>query len=154
MIKLVRVDYRLLHGQVVFAWTNFVGADCILIACDEVAQNENRKSALRLAKPASCKLVFKSVAQAVQAINSGVTDKYKLLILVETIGDARKLCEGCPSIRTVNLGLSKQREGTREIGKAVYATPQEEEDLKALSQSGVVLEIKQAPNDKGEKLGD
>ena len=26
MIKLVRLDYRLLHGQVVFSWTGHVGA--------------------------------------------------------------------------------------------------------------------------------
>ena len=34
MIKLLRVDKRLLHGQVAFTWTASVGADCILIACD------------------------------------------------------------------------------------------------------------------------
>ena len=31
MIKLVRVDHRLLHGQVAFAWTKNLSVDCILI---------------------------------------------------------------------------------------------------------------------------
>lgn len=31
MIKLLRVDERLIHGQVAFAWTNSLKADCILI---------------------------------------------------------------------------------------------------------------------------
>mgnify|MGYP000803729213 CR=1 FL=1 len=31
MIKLLRVDHRLLHGQVAFSWKNAVEADCILI---------------------------------------------------------------------------------------------------------------------------
>ena len=35
-IKLLRVDHRLLHGQVAFSWKNAVEADCILIACDAV----------------------------------------------------------------------------------------------------------------------
>ena len=36
MIRLCRVDHRLLHGQVAFSWTNAVGADCILVASDSV----------------------------------------------------------------------------------------------------------------------
>lgn len=52
MIKLVRIDHRLLHGQVAFAWTKYLGTDCILIANDSVAQDELRMSALRLSKPA------------------------------------------------------------------------------------------------------
>jgi mannose/fructose/N-acetylgalactosamine-specific phosphotransferase system component IIB len=31
MIKLVRLDYRLLHGQVVFAWTGHVSAQRIIV---------------------------------------------------------------------------------------------------------------------------
>ena len=39
MLKLLRVDHRLLHGQVAFSWTQNLGADCILIANDDVPQN-------------------------------------------------------------------------------------------------------------------
>ena len=36
MIKLFRVDFRLLHGQIAFGWANMVGADCILLASDSL----------------------------------------------------------------------------------------------------------------------
>lgn len=42
MIKLCRVDHRLLHGQVAFSWSHALGADAILIVSDEVASNEVR----------------------------------------------------------------------------------------------------------------
>ena len=32
MLVGLRVDHRLLHGQVAFSWTSALGADCILIA--------------------------------------------------------------------------------------------------------------------------
>ena len=38
MIKITRVDERLVHGQVAFAWTNSLGADCILVVNDELRQ--------------------------------------------------------------------------------------------------------------------
>ena len=45
MIKLVRLDYRLLHGQVVFAWTGHTGAQRIIVVDDDAATDELKKSA-------------------------------------------------------------------------------------------------------------
>ncbi|SBJ32890.1 putative PTS permease [Klebsiella pneumoniae] len=50
MITLLRVDHRLLHGQVAFSWTQYVGADCILIANDSVPGDELRKTTIKLGK--------------------------------------------------------------------------------------------------------
>ena len=60
MIKLLRVDHRLLHGQVAFSWKNAVEADCILIACDAVMKDDLRKTSIKLAKPSGVKLVIRS----------------------------------------------------------------------------------------------
>ena len=83
MIVLVRVDHRLLHGQVVFTWTKSISTDCILIASDAVVKDELRMTALRLSKPNGVKLVMKSIDDSIKALNAGVTDKYNLMILCE-----------------------------------------------------------------------
>ncbi|CAM3694982.1 Putative PTS permease [Erysipelothrix urinaevulpis] len=70
MIKLVRVDHRLLHGQVAFSWLGFLDANCVLIANDDVPNNNIRKNSLRMAKPANVKLVMKTVEDGIDAINS------------------------------------------------------------------------------------
>ena len=71
----------MLHGQVAFSWTSALGADCILIANDLVMKDEIKKMAIKMAKPQGVKLVIKSVEDGIKAINSGVTDKYKLFII-------------------------------------------------------------------------
>ena len=70
MIELVRIDHRLLHGQVAFSWTKTIGADCILVADDDAATNSLKMTTLRLAKPQGVKLVknregSRQVAQAI-----------------------------------------------------------------------------------------
>ena len=85
MIKLVRVDHRLLHGQVAMAWTQSLDVDCMLIANDAIMKDEIRKTTLKLAKPNGVKLVMKNIEDSITALNSGVTDKYKLFIVVESI---------------------------------------------------------------------
>lgn len=147
MIVNVRVDHRLLHGQVAMAWNQVLGSDCILIANDSVPNDEIRKAGIKLAKPANTKLVIKNMDASVEALVSGVTDKYKLFIVVESIADVYKLCKETGMIDKITLGGVKSREGTRQISKAVFTTPKEEELLKELITDGVTVEIRQVPSD-------
>ena len=147
MIKLVRVDHRLLHGQVAFSWTSALSADCILIANDDVVKDELRKTTMKLAQPHGVKLVIKNMEDSIAAINSGVTDKYKLLVVVESIKDAHALIKGCSQIKALNLGGTKVKEGTRNISKAVNVLPEEEELIKELINDGIEVEIRMVPDD-------
>lgn len=148
MIKLLRVDHRLLHGQVAFSWTQNLGADCILIANDDVPVNELRKTTIKLAKPQGVKLVIKNIEDSIEALKSGVTDKYKLFIVVESVEDAERLVSSYPEIKQVNLGGVKAKEGARNISKAINLLPYEEELVKKMVEQGVEVEIRQVPNDK------
>lgn len=147
MIKLVRVDHRFLHGQVVFTWTKTLGIDCILIANDAVAEDTLRMSALRMAKPQETKLVMKSIDDSIEALNSGVTDKYKLLILVETIKDAWRLAEKVELFQKINLGGTKMADDRKQISKAVFVSEDDCEMLKKMHQKGIKIEAQMVPDD-------
>lgn len=148
MIKLLRVDHRLLHGQVAFSWTQFLGVDCILIANDNLINDELRKTTIKLAKPQGVKVVMKNISDSIEALNSGVTDKYKLFVVVESIGDAEKLIKGTgDKFKELNLGGTLVREGTRNISQVVNVTQEEELILKNLIDLGIKVEIKQIPSD-------
>lgn len=147
MIKLLRVDHRLLHGQVAFSWTNGVGADCILVASDSVVHDDVWKTTLKLGKPAGVKLVIKNIADSISAINSGVTDKYKLIIVVQTIADAKRLSDGCESIKSINLGNTKESKTTTTLSKQVFVTEEEKDILKELMGKGIEVEIRALVDD-------
>ncbi|HBR9661266.1 TPA: PTS sugar transporter subunit IIB [Klebsiella pneumoniae] len=148
MITLLRVDHRLLHGQVAFSWTQYVGADCILIANDSVPGDELRKTTIKLAKPPSVKLVIKNINDSIEAIKSGVTDKYNLFIVVESVNDAWRIASAIDEIKSINLGGIKAKEGSKNISKAINLLPTEIEQLQQLVLKGVEVEIRQVPNDR------
>ena len=120
-----------------------------LYTLSEIVEEEmsNIKYGIKLAKPANTKLVIKNMDASVEALVSGVTDKYKLFIVVESIADVYKLCKETGMIDKITLGGVKSREGTRQISKAVFTTPKEEELLKELITDGVTVEIRQVPSD-------
>lgn len=147
MIVMTRIDYRLLHGQVAFAWTNNLSANAILIANDDVAKDSFRKKTLQLAKPDSAKLIFKTIDDSIEAIMSGVTDKYRVFIIVENIHDAYRLAKRLPQIKLIDLGLANKKEGSKNIAKSVYVTPEETDLLTELEDNGTQVLVKQAPGD-------
>ena len=56
-----------------------------------------------MAKPAGTKLVIKNIEDSIKALNSGVTDKYKLFVIVESVKDAYELMTKA-DIHSVTLG--------------------------------------------------
>ena len=60
---------------------------------------------------------------AIKAINSGVTDKYRMIICVQTIEDAKNLADHCPAITSINLGNTKASPTTREVARQVFLEP-------------------------------
>ena len=154
MIKICRIDHRLLHGQVAFVWCRSLNADAILIVSDAVAKDEMRMATMRLAKPAGVKLVIKSVEDSIKVINSGVTDKYKLMVVVENVQDAYDLVKACERIKSVNLGGSKIEENRRKLDTAFYVDDNKsspDNDCRLLGElldHGIELEIRQVPEEK------
>ncbi|EGZ4335349.1 TPA: PTS sugar transporter subunit IIB [Salmonella enterica] len=148
MIVFLRVDHRLLHGQVAFSWTQYVGADCILIANDSVPNDDLRKTTIKMAKPPAVKLVIKNIADSIEAIKSGVTDKYKLFIVVESVADACCLASAVDEIKSINLGGIKAKEGSKNISKAINLLAEEVKQLQQLVGDGVEVEIRQVPGDR------
>lgn len=149
MIKLLRVDHRLVHGQVAMTWTQELDTNCILIASDSVVKDDVRKTTLKLARPAGVKLVIKSIEDSIEALNSGVTDKYLLFIVVESIEDAYRLAKGHNGIDHVNIGGTKPREGADvRMSPTVFATERDVEMLHELRDAGIEVEIRQVPRDQ------
>ena len=147
MIVNVRVDHRLLHGQVAMAWNQVLGSNCILIANDSVPNDEVRKAGIKLGKPQNTKLVIKNIEDSIKALRSGVTDKYNLFIVVESIADVYRLVKETGLIKSITLGGVKSRENTKQISKAVFVTDEEKKLLWELIDEGIEIEVRQVPSD-------
>lgn len=147
MIKLLRVDHRLLHGQVAFSWTSFLQADCILIANDNVVNDQLRLTTIKLAKPSGVKLVIKNIEDSIKALVEGKTDKYKLFIVVESVEDAAKIVRAVKSINSINLGGTKPKENTISISKVVHLKEEEINLINELNCEGIQIEVRQVPGD-------
>lgn len=65
MIKSIRLDERLIHGQVATKWSRVLGVNRIIVANDEAASNEVMQKSLMMAAPSTCKVAIVPVEKAV-----------------------------------------------------------------------------------------
>ncbi|HEX9511167.1 MAG TPA: PTS sugar transporter subunit IIB [Puia sp.] len=147
MIKLTRIDDRLLHGQVAFTWTPSLGIDCLLIANDKTAKDSFLKLTFGLAKPPGAQLQIKSLAETVSFLQQEKSTHLKILLLVTSIKDASFLSEALPEIKSINFGGIRGKEGSRLISKAVAITEEDIPLIRELLGKGIELEARQVPTD-------
>lgn len=128
-IVLLRIDDRLLHGQVARNWMKEVGADVIVVANDPVNEDEKQQHLMDLVTPMGSKSYFFGLSEASTKIKD--LEEEDALVLVETPEDALKLIEDGIEIDSVNVGNIHQSSGKKQVNDNVYLG---EDDIKALKQ--------------------
>ena len=103
MITQIRVDDRLIHGQVAVVWTKELNAPLLVVANDEAAKNEVMQMTLKMAVPNGMKLLIRSVDDAINIFNDPrVADKW-IFVIVNSVSDANKIAQNVENIETVNV---------------------------------------------------
>lgn len=147
MIKMIRVDYRLLHGQVAFSWTQMLGADALLLISDTLKNDPLRLQTLSLAKPEGTKVVVKDSNEAIKILKSGITDKYKLFIICETLEIAAKVAEEL-NIKSINVGNIAFAQDRKQVSKSVFLDDKDIGILKKLIQDNFDVYIQMVPTER------
>jgi len=129
-IALVRIDNRLVHGQVLEAWVPALSAQGILVADDEVAANPLARAA--------------EVAAMLRPGGPGAPAP-RTLVLVRNVRDAVALREQGVPLPHLNLGNVHFSEGRAQVTPTVYLDAAEIEALEQLGATGTEIEARAVP---------
>jgi len=151
-LVLVRVDDRLIHGQVVVGWARALEADCIIVANDAVAADPMQRQLLPMAVPPQIKVGIHRVRDAAQAVMEGKYDGRRSILLLASLSDALIFCQAGFLIEHLNLGGIRQAPGRQPLRTAVALSPQDAEAARALMAGGSDLYIQMVPGEAVEPL--
>lgn len=153
MIKALRVDERLIHGQVAMAWTRDLSIQGIVVACDEAAANEMQKMTLKMAVPDGVKCIIKSVEEAIKLLNNPKSDSMRILVLTKTVKDALQVYKNVKGVEYVNIGNAGRftsGDGTERtiLCRSVSLTPEELACMKELVALAPDTAMQMVPSDE------
>lgn len=147
-IVLVRVDDRLVHGQVVAAWVPFCKATRLIVASDEVNNNQIQKIAIESCSSTVLTVKVRGIDEALKDMNSEDIKKERVIILFSTLKDLFHAYNKGFIISNVNIGNIHHDNKGKMITPSVYIDKEDEDALNGLIKKGVELEIRAVPSDR------
>jgi mannose/fructose/N-acetylgalactosamine-specific phosphotransferase system component IIB len=146
-IALVRVDNRLVHGQILEAWVPALSAQGILVADDEVAGSALALAAMSLAIPKKVAFRVAPLAEVAAMLRPGGSGAPapRTLVLVRNVRDAVALREKGVPLPHLNLGNVHFSAGRDQVTPTVYLDAAEIEALEGLGAAGTVIEARAVP---------
>ena len=129
MIIQIRVDDRLIHGQIAVVWSKYFATNHLVVANDQAAKNEVQQMTLKMATPNGVKVLIRSVDDAIKVFNNPKSETVKMFVLTNSIQDALKIATNCKveSINVANVGRFEAASEKKQL------TPKELEALKEIA---------------------
>ncbi len=151
-LSVIRVDDRLIHGQVVFGWTQSLGIQQILVADDATAANPAQCDLMLLAVPAGVVGDVLTIADAAEVIQESQSD-VPTMVLVRGPAELLALKQAGVPMTEVNVGNVHTGPGRRRLTKEVHASDEEIAIWRQLAADGVKLEALWIPGQAKTDLG-
>lgn len=155
--SLVRIDNRLVHGQILESWVPYLRALRIVVVNDEIAGDLFRESVIRMAVPRGIDVQLRGVDDFAgeQVAGDAVTEAPQTIIIFGSIDDVLRAYRLGFRFTALNVGnVQNNGDSKRSVGSHIRLSDDEIDDLMMLVRLGVAVEIRSVPRDKPEDFAD
>ncbi|HEY2825524.1 MAG TPA: PTS sugar transporter subunit IIB [Gemmatimonadales bacterium] len=153
-LALVRVDDRLVHGQVVVGWAQALAADHVVLVDDRIRASDWERELYNLAMPPGLKLTIASVAEALGNVREWISAPARTILVTAQVSTIVALSEAEPGITQVNVGGMHSGEGREERLAYVFMSAGEAEMFRRLETRGVSVSAQDVPTARAVPLRD
>ena len=147
-LKLVRVDDRLIHGQVVAIWLKALGARRIVIVDDRTAADEFLREILELAAPPGVPVEVHDVERGTQRVRDLAAAPEPIFVLMRSPLTAVRMREAGVEFPLLNVGGMGAGPGRKVLYRNISASPEEIEAMRRLEEMGTTVELRIVENDR------
>jgi PTS system mannose-specific IIB component len=151
-LRLVRIDSRLLHGQVATAWTKDANPQRIIIVSDAVSKDELRKSLLVSAAPSGVKVNVIPLKKLIDIWDDKRFEGLRTMLLFENPEDIDTVVKDGVGIKQVNVGSMAFTNGKKMIDGVNAVDSKDVAAFDDLKKRGVDFNVRKVPSDRSEDL--
>jgi len=147
-LKLVRVDDRLIHGQVVAIWLKALGAKRIIVVDDRTANDEFLRDVLVYAAPPGVPVEVLDVARGTERVRQLAADPEPVFVLMRSPLTAVSLREAGIEFPLLNVGGIGAGPGRKPLYRNISASPEEIAAMRRLEEMGTRVELRIVEQDR------
>jgi len=143
----IRIDERLIHGQVAAFWTNVLKATRIMVIDDQAAKDEVQKMALKMACPGGIKLSILPTERAVENLKANKYDGDRIFVVLKGPETCMRMWDLGWRFEEVNVGNMSSGLGTKQVKRSVNVNEEDVANFKKLNGLGVKFCAQMVPNE-------
>lgn len=145
----MRIDNRLIHGQVTTSWANAINTNRLIVTNDKVARDPIQQMLLPQAARGVPTSVL-SVDDTLKYIKSPKGQSERIFVLAKLPQDALRLLEGGLQSKEINVGNQAPTPGTKfkMVTHSIAVTAEDAEIYRAIAAKGYRLTAKMMPSDR------
>ncbi|MBU0705433.1 MAG: PTS sugar transporter subunit IIB [Chloroflexi bacterium] len=153
-LGLVRIDDRLIHGQVIAVWCKQRRFSRIVIADDGVAADAFMQEVLSLAAPPGLQVDVFSIEDSIQILNEDTSNWGTTMVLMKSPLSAKQLYDGGLEYRALNIGGIGSGPGRKNVFKNIAFSEKDVAILKYLMDQGVEITLLTVPGERSKAFSD
>lgn len=146
-IKLVRVDFRLVHGQIVTKWIHTIKADTILVLNDKLAKDSFMLSVYQMSAPAGTKVKVQTIDDFIKHWHETKYEESNCMILIKNVEDTYRIFKGGVKFDAIQIGGLGGSAGRKAVFGPITLDKVDMERLKEINDSGQRVYFHQVPED-------
>lgn len=146
-IKLVRLDFRLIHGQVIAKWFGQIMGNEIVIIDDDLSQDSFMASIYEMSAPVDSKVHVYSVEDAVKKVEDGTFASGKVLVLFKNVDQVFKAVEKGFKIDELQIGGLGSAPGRINVYGPITLDNHDASLLKKIADQGTNIYLQQVPEE-------
>ena len=147
-LKMVRVDYRLVHGQIVAKWIKFRPVDRLVLV-DDVLINDDFMADIYRMSAGGKEVDITTVADVSQTLNR--KDDSVMLIFKDVDGAYQAFKDGL-SIPELNVGAVQSAPNRKNAVQGVALSPEEYDKLVEMKAAGINVYLQPIPETSANSL--
>ena len=143
----VRIDDRLIHGQVMTAWVKYADANEVVIIDEQLKNDVFTKTIMQSLIPKTLKLTVLGQEEAVTYLKED-DPKARIIILTKGPEPLLHLIKEGVAYDSINLGGMGMRTGRKTLFKHISTSEEENAIFKELLANNVEVSVRIVPTDK------
>lgn len=151
MIALARVDDRLMHGQVSVGWVPHLHATLVVVANDRIAADPLLSDIIR-SGASNFRIEIIPVAEAARRAASSAWEHDTVIVLFESLQDARRAFDAGLALPRLNLGGLRHDAGLVCVCDGVTLDTEDCAILREFARRGVDVDVRLMPRDRSRAL--
>lgn len=148
----VRIDDRLIHGQVCGFWIPQYSLERIAIVDDKIAYDEPRKTALKFGCPARCKLSIFDTDKAAEKFSRKIDEGVRVMILCNSPVPVLQMAQKGYQVPFLTIGNMSTKPNAQQLRKTVFVSPEEMAAFQELAKLGVTVYNQMVPSEPREDI--